>query len=312
MSGRAGRALASVASIALLMTSPARAEVSVNIAALERDVRLISTTFSPRDHLHPENLDRIAAYVRDELAAAGGRVLEQPFSVNGRTYRNVIASFGHDEGERIVVGAHYDAFGPAPGADDNASGVAGLLELGRLLGRTPPPARVDLVAYTLEEPPYFATSSMGSAHHATGLAKDGVKLRGMISLEMIGYFSDAEDSQAYPSRLIGLFYPSRGNFIGVVGNFRSMFLIHKIKTAMSQATTLPVQALAAPGFVLGVDWSDHLNYWNAGYAAVMVTDTAFFRNKNYHTMADTADKLDYRRMGEVVRGVYGAVVELAK
>jgi Zn-dependent M28 family amino/carboxypeptidase len=294
------------------MTSLARGEVAVDVARLEREVRLISTTFSPRDHLHPENLDRIAAYVRDEFAAAGGRVSEQPFSVNGRTYRNVIASFGPDPGERVVVGAHYDAFGPAPGADDNASGVAGLLELGRLLGRTNLATRVDLVAYTLEEPPYFATSSMGSAHHAKALAKDGVTLRGMISLEMIGFFSDAEDSQAYPSRLIGLFYPSKGNFIGVVGNFRSVFLLRKIKTAMSQATTLPVQSLAAPGFVLGVDWSDHLNYWNAGYAAVMVTDTAFFRNRNYHTMADTADTLDYKRMGEVVRGVYGAVVELAK
>ena len=296
----------------LPLVAGAAPDMTVDSARLERDVRLVSTTLSPRDYLHPENLDRIAAYVGEELAQAGGRVSAQPFAVDGRTYRNVTASFGPEAGERIVVGAHYDAFGPNPGADDNASGVAGLLELGRLLGRTALPTRVDLVAYTLEEPPYFATASMGSAVHASGLAKDGVTLRGMISLEMIGYFTDAADSQSYPFGALRLFYPSRGDFIGVVGNFRSALLVHKVKSAMRAAAPLPVESLAAPAFVVGVDWSDHLNYWNAGYPAVMVTDTSFYRNEQYHTAMDTADRLDYRRMADVVRGVHAAVVELAK
>jgi len=296
----------------LPLVAGAAPDMTVDSARLERDVRLISTNLSPRDYLHPENLDRIAVYVSEELAKAGGRVSGQPFAVDGRTYRNVTASFGPEAGERVVVGAHYDAFGPNPGADDNASGVAGLLELGRALGQTTLPTRVDLVAYTLEEPPYFATASMGSAVHARGLAKDGIALRGMISLEMIGYFTDAADSQGYPFGALRLFYPSRGDFIGVVGNFRSTLLVHKVKSAMRAATPLPVESLAAPSFVVGVDWSDHLNYWNAGYPAVMVTDTSFYRNKHYHTATDTADRLDYERMADVVRGVHAAVVELAK
>jgi hypothetical protein len=139
-----------------------------------------------------------------------------------------------------------------------------------------------------------------------------VRLRAMISLEMIGYFSDLEGSQSYPSGAVGLFYPSRGNFIAVVSNLRSALLLRRIKGAMAAATDLPVESLAAPGFMMGVDLSDHVNYWDAGYSAVMVTDTAFFRNHNYHTIQDTADRLDFRRMGKVVEGVYGAIVELSK
>jgi Zn-dependent M28 family amino/carboxypeptidase len=249
--------------------------------------------------------------VRDEFTAAGARVSEQPFTVQGRTYRNVIASFGPEDGERIVVGAHYDAFGPLPGADDNASGVAGLLELGRLLGAAPPALRIDLVAYTLEEPPWFKTEHMGSYVHAQGLRKAGVRLRAMISLEMIGCFSDADGSQSYPP-LLGWLYPDRGNFIGVVSNLGSVSLLRRIKAAMASATDLPVESLAGPSFMMGIDWSDQVNYWNAGYDAVMVTDTAFLRNPYYHTAADTADRLDYARMGKVVQAVHRAVLELSR
>ena len=292
--------------------SPDERNVGVDIRRLKHDVRLISTTFSPRDHLHVENLDRVAMYVRDELVAAKGRVSDQSFVVNERIYRNIVASFGPEQGDRIVVGAHYDTFGPNPGADDNASGVAGILELGRLIGQTTLTTRVDLVAYTLEEPPYFGTSFMGSAVHAKSLKNEGVTLRCMISLEMIGYFSDAQDSQDYPNRLIGFLYPSTGNFIGVVGNLRGPLLVRRIKAAMASATDLPVRSLNAPRFVLGVDLSDHVNYWDNGFDAVMVTDTAFFRNRNYHTNLDTWLQLDFSRMGKVVEGVHAAVVELAR
>jgi Zn-dependent M28 family amino/carboxypeptidase len=312
------RGLVVLACVVLYMTQPlvsrARSEAApaADAGNLERDVRLISTAFGPRDHLHADNLDRVAGYIRQALEAAGGRVSDQPFRVNGRAYRNVIASFGPDDGERIVVGAHYDAFGPGPGADDNASGVAGLLELARLLGRTAPATRVDLVAYTLEEPPYFKTEFMGSAVHARSLAKEGVRLRAMISLEMIGCFSDAAGSQDYPNRLIGLLYPTEGNFIAVIGNLGGGLLVRRIKGAMSSATELPVRSLNAPRFALGVDLSDQLNYWDAGYDAVMVTDTASFRNKHYHTALDTADRLDFGRMSRVVQGVHAAVHELAR
>lgn len=269
-------------------------------------------SFGPRDYRHPETLDRVAAFVRDEFAAAGARVSEQPFAVDGVTFRNVIASFGPEPGERVIAGAHYDTFGPAPGADDNASGVAGVLELARMLGKSNVPARVDLVAFTLEEPPWFRTDVQGSAVHARSLKDGNVRVRAMFSLEMIGYFSDAPGSQAYPNRVIGLLYPSTGNFIGVIGNMGNGSLVRQIKSAMAGATDLPVHSLNAPRFVVGVDLSDHASYWDVGYDAVMITDTAFFRNRAYHSNEDTPDRLDYARMAKVVTGVHAAVVALTQ
>jgi hypothetical protein len=288
------------------------ATVSAGPARLEAHVRMLSTQLHPRDEGHPENLDRAAAYIRAELQRARGVVSEQPYEVNGKTYRNVIASFGPETAERIVVGAHYDTAGPLPGADDNASGVAGLLELAQLLSSQQLPMRVELVAFTLEEPPYFRTAHMGSAIHAASLRKQGVNVRVMISLEMIGYFSDQPESQKFPASFLGAFYPSRGNFIGVVGTLGEGLLVRRVKKAMRGASPLPVYSINAPSSVPGVDFSDQLNYWNAGYDAVMITDTAFFRNQNYHTAYDTPEKLDYKRMAMVIEGVYAAVLVLAQ
>jgi Zn-dependent M28 family amino/carboxypeptidase len=261
---------------------------------------------------HIENLDRVAAYIKEELSQTTPHVSEQAYRVQGKTYRNVAAHFGPESEERIIVGAHYDTAGPLPGADDNASGVAGLIELARLLGRQQLPLRVELVAFSLEEPPYFRTTAMGSSVHAESLRNQNVQVRAMISLEMIGCFSDAPDSQHFPIGVLSAFYPSKGNFIGVVGRLGDGLLARKMKSAMRDATPLPVYSINAPRFVPGVDFSDQLNYWNAGYGAVMITDTAFYRNRNYHTAEDTADKLDYKRMAMVVEGVYAAVMELAR
>jgi Zn-dependent M28 family amino/carboxypeptidase len=237
---------------------------------------------------------------------------EQPFTISGNTYRNVICSFGPPSNERIIVGAHYDSYREYAAADDNASGVAGLIELARLLSRTNVPLQVDLVAYTLEEPPYFGTAHMGSVVHAQSLREAGVKVKAMFSLEMIGYFSDAPDSQSFPVSLLRAFYPSQGNFIAVVGSLGESGMVRRVKRAMIGASSLPVYSINAPRFVPGVDFSDHLSYWKAGYDALMITDTAFYRNHNYHTAGDTAEKLDYRRMAMVVAGVYGAVIDLSR
>ena len=272
---------------------------------------MLSETLVPRDEAHRANLDRVAAYVAGELRRTGGKVEEQTFQVDKRTYRNVVATFGPQSGETVVVGAHYDAFGPFPGADDNASGVAGLIELGRLLGKTPPHRPVQLVAYTLEEPPHFRTENMGSAVHASALQRAGTRVRAMFSLEMIGYFSDAPGSQDYPLPVLHALYPDRGNFIAVVGRFGEAGLARSVKRAMSGAATLPVRSITAPAALAGVDFSDHLSYWERGIAAVMITDTAFFRNRNYHTKDDTAERLDYERMAKVVAGVFAAVQALA-
>jgi Zn-dependent M28 family amino/carboxypeptidase len=278
-------------------------------ARLEASVRTLVESFGPRDASHPENLGRVATWLHGELERAGGTVADQPFQTGGATYRNVIAHFGPETRERVVVGAHYDTAGPLPGADDNASGVAGLLELARLLGGSPLTRRIELVAYPLEEPPYFASREMGSAFHARSLKAQGARVRSMLCLEMIGFFSDAPDSQEVPLAALKRLYPSQGNFILVVGRPGQGGLVRRVKNRMGKAAApLDVRSLLAPASLPGVDFSDHRNYWNEGWDAVMITDSAFYRNPHYHTARDTPDTLDYPRMARVVDGVLAAVL----
>lgn len=295
----------------LLSSATPSQQRTVDAARLQAHVHKLSVELTPRDESHVENLDRVAAYIKNEFSQFTESVSEQPYSVQGKSYRNVIARFGPETEERIVVGAHYDAAGPLPGADDNASGVAGLIELARLLSLQSPPLRIELVAFTLEEPPYFGTTGMGSSVHAESLRRQNIRVRAMFSLEMIGYFSDAPNSQRVPGGLLSAFYPSTGNFIAVVGRPGDWSLVRRTKAAMRNASPLPVYSINAPRIVSGVDFSDQLNYWHAGYNAVMITDTAFYRNPNYHTAHDTEEKLDYKRMAMVVEGVYAAVIDLA-
>lgn len=296
----------------LLSRATQTSERTVDPVRLQAHVRKLSAELGPRDESHVDNLDRVAAYIKDEFSQTSALVSEQAYDVRGRSYRNVIAQYGPDSEERIVVGAHYDTAGPLPGADDNASGVAGLLELAHLLARQQPPLRVELVAFTLEEPPYFRTTKMGSSIHARSLRVQNKRVRAMLCLEMIGYFSDAPNSQHFPGVALSAFYPATGNFVGVVGRLGDWPLVRKTKAAMRNAAPLPVYSINAPSFVTGVDFSDHASYWSAGYSAVMITDTAFYRNRYYHTAQDTEEKLDYKRMAMVVEGVYAAVIELAK
>lgn len=281
-------------------------------AELERHVRVLAETCVPRDWSHLENLERAADHITMALRSTGGRVSDQALLVRGISFRNVLASYGPEGGSRIVVGAHYDAYGSMPGADDNASGVAGLLELGRLLGQRPPPCRVDLVAYTLEEPPFFRTKEMGSAWHARHLQSEQASILGVIVLEMIGRYSNAPGSQRYPSVLMKPFYPSQGNFAAVVGRFGDIRLTRRVKASMKAATPLPVRSINGPRWIPGLDFSDHHPYWDLGFSAVMITDTAFYRNADYHTDGDTPDRLDYLRMAQLVEGVHAAIQDLGK
>jgi Zn-dependent M28 family amino/carboxypeptidase len=273
-------------------------------------VRALAERFHPRDAGHVANLDAAAAWLATELAATGARVNEQTWVTDGATYRNVVARVGPESAELVVVGAHYDVCEPLPGADDDASGVAGLLELARLLRERPPSGAVELVAYSLEEPPYYATPHMGSAHHAAALAESGVRVRAMLSLEMLGYFSDEPDSQRYPSAVLGWLYPARGDFIALVGNLGQTSLTLRVKGAMREAGTIPVESINAPQWVTGIDFSDHRSYWAQGFPALMVTDTSFYRNPNYHEASDTPETLDYARMAQVVSAVQRAVQSL--
>jgi hypothetical protein len=282
------------------------AAVEVAPATLRAHVeRLAGGDFAPRDFAHPEQLDRAAAWIGDELRRAGLAVREQTYQVQGRTYRNVLADVGPESLEQIVIGAHYDTAGDQPGADDDASGVAGLLELARLLAARPPPMRVVLAAWTLEEPPSFRTERMGSAVHAAALAAAGVHVRLAISVEMIGAFSDEKGSQHYPV-LLGPFYPSTGNFVAVVGKWGQGPAVSEVARALRTGSRLPVETLSAPSFVTGIDFSDHRSFWAHGVDAVMVRDTSFFRNARYHTADDRPESLDYVRMAEVVKGLHCA------
>jgi Zn-dependent M28 family amino/carboxypeptidase len=289
-----------------------RSNKTVAVAKLEEHVRTLCERYHPRDFTHVENLNQCAAYVLDHFKRAGATSATlQTFNVSGKEYKNVIGLFGSPSRKRIVIGAHYDACGPTPGADDNASGIAGLIELGYLLGKDPPQAEVELVAYTLEEPPFFGSSNMGSARHAQSLVEEGVEVKLMIALEMIGYFSDEKGSQEFPFPLLRLFYPNAGDFIALAGRLDQRRVAKKVKGYMKGTTDLAVYSISAPASLPGIDFSDHRNYWKYGYDAVMVTDTAFYRNQRYHTDEDTPDTLDYARMADVVVGVYEAVRKLA-
>ena len=280
---------------------------------LEAHVRFLSETCFPRHSLARENQGKAIAYITGHLRAAGGRVVMQEFPTPSGSYQNVVAHFGPEEGKRYVVGAHFDSCGVQPGADDNASGVAGLLELAVLLGNEKSlPAHFELVAYNLEEPPYFAGPYMGSAVHARRLKNEHVPVALMLSLEMIGYFKDDRGSQSYPMPLLNVLYPSRGNFIAIVGRWDQRAVVGAFKKACAGTADIPVVSIAAPSFVPAIDYSDHRNYWAEGFPALMITDTSFLRNPHYHQPTDTYDTLDYRRMAEVVRLVHAGLLEHAK
>jgi hypothetical protein len=308
----------------MLPAGAVTAKSVVDPERLKSHVEMLSQRLAPRDWKHVENLDLVAVYISQQLVSAGGRVTEQPYQMGannemrGRTYRNVIATLGPNTKERIVVGAHYDAFLGYPAADDNASGIAALIELTRMLARDSLPIQVDLVAFSLEEPlaagaqGNFRTPDGGSAVHATSLRAMGAQVRLMLSLETLGFFSEGEDSQEFPISLLRAWYPNKGNFITVVSNIQGFSMVRTVKAAMRAASPLPVYSMNAPSQVEGIDYSDHFNYWRNGYSAVMITDTAFNRNKAYHTAADTADRLDYLRMAMVVQGVHGAVLAVAR
>ena len=357
---------------------------AVSPERLRAHVEHLATALWPRSY-EQANSQRAAEYVYAQFESMGLKPRYQAFNMGaGSTQRNVIVRFGgaaqadtataqpdnasaHVAGQTragvIVVGAHVDSHGdhrvrpptPAshtPGADDNASGVAGLIELARLLAAKPPAHPVELVAYATEEPPHFAGPLMGSAVHAASLrgphreaaaqtsasmpaptfaptsaassegrastqsatqspadAPEAVRL--MLSLEMIGYFSDAADSQRYPINGLSAVYGKRGDFLALIAPFSvgDMQLIRRVKALAQGATPLPINSLNASAFVPGVDFSDHRNYWALGMPAILVTDTSFMRNPNYHLASDTPDTLDYTRMAEVVKAVYAVVMQ---
>ncbi|MCG2698237.1 M28 family peptidase [Candidatus Parcubacteria bacterium] len=286
--------------------------IEINKEQLYKDVEYLVNIQPPRNNNNIESLNKAADFIIERFKSFGCDLEIQKYSVMDKEYKNIICAFGLKEAERIIIGAHYDVFFNQPGADDNASGIAGLLELGRLINENQLKLkdRIDLVAYTLEEPPYFKTDKMGSAVHARSLYEANIKVKAMIALEMIGYFSDKPNSQTYPSLLLKLIYPNKGNYITIIGKFKEWNLVKKIKKGMIASTNISVKSVNAPIYIPGIDFSDHLNFWQYKYKAVMVTDTSFYRNKNYHEKSDTIETLDFNKMSEVIKGVYSAVINL--
>lgn len=262
----------------------------------------------------PDSLKAAATFIETTLHGQGYDVHSYEFSVDNNTVRNLEVQIpGVKSPEKnLIIGAHYDTFGDSPGADDNASGVAALLELAGSLKDSKPDQTIRLVFFVNEEPPYFQTDKMGSLVYAKQLHDQKVDVTGMVSLESIGYYSDSDGSQQYPVGLFGVVYPYTGNFIGFVGNLGSRSLVRRAIKAFRQSVEFPSQGAAAPGGVTGIGWSDQWSFWQQGYKAIMVTDTAPFRNHNYHQPQDTPEKLDYDRMARVVAGLQKAVLKLAE
>jgi len=280
----------------------------IDTVSIRNHLEYITGTERPRNYRNIETLNRVAAYIRSVFEQYADTVYYQPFTVNGRIYKNVIAVFGNPDAGTIVVGAHYDVYDHQPGADDNASGVVGLLELAKLLKGKKLPYRLELVAYTLEEPPFFRTENMGSYIHAKSLHDSRREVYGMLSLEMIGYFDDRKKSQKYPLGIMSLFYGSRGDFITLVNKFSKGKFARRFSRRFKKQRRIKTKRFTAPAFVPGIDFSDHMNYWKFGYSALMLTDTAFYRNPHYHQAGDTVETLDLERTARVVESVYGALM----
>lgn len=279
---------------------------------LKAHVERLAGDVGDRSHQRVEALKATTKYVSNSLWAHGYEIAQQELSYRGVAMNNVIAEIkGRTRpSEIIVIGAHYDTVAGCPGADDNASGVAALIELARMLRHVPMERTVRFVAFANEEDSGGPWESMGSYHYARLCKQRRENVVAMLSLEMLGYYSDAEGSQKYPFPF-NLFYPSTGNFIGFVGDVRSATLVRRCVGMFRKAVRFPSEGAAAPSQFKDINRSDHWSFWQMGYSALMVTDTSNFRNPYLHTTADTPDKLDYDRMARVVRGLAFVVKDLA-
>ena len=289
------------------------AETAALATALRAHVVQLAEVIGERNVDRREELDRAAAYIGAAFGALGCEVETQRFEVGDTSVDNLECELrgASVPEESIVVGAHYDSVEGSLGANDNASGVAALLEVARQLSQSPRARTLRFVAFVNEEPPFFQTPEMGSVVYAEKVSRESGHVVAMLSLETIGFYSDAPGSQNYPP-LLHLFYPDRGDFVAFVANPASRSLVRQvIRSFRDSGAAIPSEAIAAPGFIEGVGWSDHWSFWQHGIPAIMVTDTALFRYREYHTSQDTPDKLDYVRMASVVDGVVAAVRDLA-
>lgn len=279
------------------------------IQNLSRHVEHLTVNIGER-HLWKEgSLERAADYIESTLTIFGYPVKRQTYSCYGKHVSNLIAEKKGVDTTTVVIGAHYDTVPGTPGADDNGSAVAGLLELARLHQQIPSQKTLLFVAFANEEPPCFGFSNMGSMVCAKSLKEEGRPVEVMVSLEMIGYFRP-EQAQNYPVPIMSLFYPRTAGFIGVVGNFRSSKYVCRFRKGIKKYSAIHARLLTAPEFFGRINLSDNFSFWRHGFKAIMVTDTSFFRNPHYHQETDTIDTLDFDKMAEVVKGLHSTLLEL--
>jgi Zn-dependent M28 family amino/carboxypeptidase len=288
------------------LTAPEKRTLTQN---LRRHVARLSVDIGERHLWNGDSLERAAQYIESEFSAAGYAPTRQTYTAYRRPVSNIIAEKNGTRPQSIVIGAHYDSVPGSPGADDNASAVAGLLELARMLRNVSCASGFKLVAFVNEESPSFGSDYMGSMQYARLLKERGENVAFMIALEMIGCF-DKRKPQNYPLRLMRQFYPKTGDFIGIVGDLRSHRPVLALARAMRRQGLAPTSALVAPRQFGGIDRSDHSAFWKHGFKALMVTDTAFYRNENYHRETDTIDTLNFEVMADVVTSLFAALAEL--
>jgi len=283
-------------------------------ARLEQHVEALAGDIGERHLWRHDALESAARYIEEAWAGLGYRVASQPYVSHGKPVRNLEVELpGSGEPPEIVlVGAHYDTVAGSPGANDNASGVAAMIEIARLLAGSKTRRAVRFVAFVNEEPPLFYSPEMGSRVYARRSSERGERIVAMLSLETIGFYTSAPGSQRYPNPLYGLFYPDRGDFVAFVGNLASRSLVRTAVESFRRHTAFPSEGVAAPGWWGGVHWSDHSSFWREGYPAFMVTDTALFRYPHYHRAGDTPDRLDYESLARVTAGLARVVAELAR
>jgi Zn-dependent M28 family amino/carboxypeptidase len=277
---------------------------------LQRHVWALAGEIGKRNIFSYENLEKAARYIEKQFKDTGYPVEKQTYQVEGKSATNIFTQKNGlaNADEIIIVGAHYDTVLDSPGADDNASGVAGLLELARLWKGQEGRKTVRFVAFTLEEPPFYKTEQMGSRVYARSVKDENISA--MLCLEMLGYYTNQEKSQDYPLPLMKTIYPDKGNFIAIVGNLSSRSLVKKVENAYKTKASTPVESLSTFDFVAGVDFSDHASFWEVGFPAVMITDTAFYRNPHYHTASDLPDTLDYSTFANTVWGLFHVLLAL--
>ncbi len=281
---------------------------------LEGDVRVLADSIGERNVYRPEALEATVTFLEKELEDAGFRPVRQSFQVQGVECHNLEVEIQgtHRPEEIIVIGAHYDSVVGSPGANDNGTGVAAVLALARIFADAQPPRTLRFVFFVNEEPPFFTTPEMGSVVYARRSGERGEDIRGMLSLETIGYYDDTPGSQSYPVGMLGWAYPDRGDFIGFVSNLRSGSLLRTALGTFREHAAIPSEGAALPSFLPGVGWSDHWSFWQEGYSAIMLTDTAPFRDPGYHTPDDTPDRLDFHRVAQIVNGLVPVVETLTR